>query len=66
MKTTIAKGLLSVKAVSLNVKEPCTWASDIKSPIYCDKRITLSYPKLRKEITKVLFLLFQKNIQKRM
>ena len=63
MKTTIAKGLLSVKAVSLNVKEPCTWASDIKSPIYCDKRITLSYPK---EITKVLFLLFQKNIQKRM
>lgn len=51
MKTTIAKGLLSVKAVSLNVKEPYTWASGIKSPIYCDNRITLSYPKLRKEIT---------------
>lgn len=51
MKTTIAKGLLSVKAVSLNVKEPYTWASGIKSPIYCDNRITLSYPKFRKEIT---------------
>lgn len=44
---TISEYLLQIKAVKLNVKEPFTWASGIKSPIYCDNRITLSFPKIR-------------------
>ncbi|MGM0124255.1 orotate phosphoribosyltransferase [Enterococcus sp. AZ194] len=47
---TIAKDLLEIKAVFLNPKNPFTWASGIKSPIYCDNRITMSYPKVRKDI----------------
>lgn len=43
----ISEYLLQIKAVKLNVKEPFTWASGIKSPIYCDNRKTLSYPKVR-------------------
>ncbi|MCI3027916.1 orotate phosphoribosyltransferase [Desemzia sp. C1] len=50
----IADLLLECEAVSLNPKEPYTWASGIKSPIYCDNRITLSYPAVRKEIAKGL------------
>jgi len=42
-----AEQLLKIKAVKLSPKEPFTWASGIKSPIYCDNRITLSYPELR-------------------
>ena len=43
----ISEYLLQIKAVKLNVKEPFTWASGIKSPIYCDNRKTLSFPKIR-------------------
>lgn len=43
----MAELLLKVKAVKINVKEPFTWASGMKSPIYCDNRITLSYPAIR-------------------
>jgi orotate phosphoribosyltransferase len=43
----ISEYLLQIKAVKLNVKEPFTWASGIKSPIYCDNRKTLSFPKVR-------------------
>ncbi len=43
----IASQLLAVEAVFLRPQDPFTWASGIKSPIYCDNRITLSYPKLR-------------------
>ncbi len=43
----VAEYLLEIKAVVLNAKEPFTWASGIKSPIYCDNRKTLSYPKVR-------------------
>ena len=50
----IASLLLECEAVSLNPKEPYTWASGIKSPIYCDNRITMSYPAVRKEIAKGL------------
>ena len=50
----IAGLLLECEAVSLNPKEPYTWASGIKSPIYCDNRITMSYPAVRKEIAKGL------------
>lgn len=42
-----AKSLLQVKAVKLNNEHPFTWASGRKSPIYCDNRITLSYPEIR-------------------
>ena len=49
-KTTIAKDLLSIKAVFLRPDEPFTWASGIKSPIYCDNRLTLSYPEVREDI----------------
>ncbi|MBS4057863.1 MAG: orotate phosphoribosyltransferase [Bacteroidetes bacterium] len=44
---TVAGLLLQIKAIKLNVASPFTWASGIKSPIYCDNRITLSYPKIR-------------------
>jgi orotate phosphoribosyltransferase len=43
----ISDYLLQIKAVRLNVKEPFTWASGLKSPIYCDNRKTLSFPKIR-------------------
>lgn len=47
---SIAKDLLKIEAVFLSPNEPFTWASGIKSPIYCDNRITMSYPKVRGEI----------------
>ncbi len=43
----VAEFLLQVKAVKLQPQAPFTWASGIKSPIYCDNRITLSYPNVR-------------------
>ena len=49
-KTTakrVAKALLEVKAVKLQPDAPFTWASGWKSPIYCDNRVTLSYPAVR-------------------
>lgn len=50
----IAKDLLEIKAVSLQPNDPFTWASGIKSPIYCDNRVTISYPKVRSDIAKGL------------
>lgn len=50
MQNIIAKDLLSIKAVFLRPEEPFTWASGIKSPIYCDNRLTLSYPEVREII----------------
>ncbi len=47
MKTEIAKSLLSIEAVFLRPEEPFTWASGIKSPIYCDNRLTLTAPEVR-------------------
>lgn len=46
----IAEFLLQIRAIKLNLKEPYTWASGWKSPIYCDNRITLSYPSIRNYI----------------
>ncbi len=43
----VAEFLLQIKAVKLNPKAPFTWASGRKAPIYCDNRITLSYPRIR-------------------
>ena len=54
MKRKIAKALLSIQAVFLRPQEPFTWASGIKSPIYCDNRLTLSYPKVRTKIENAL------------
>ncbi|NCU16221.1 orotate phosphoribosyltransferase [Pallidibacillus pasinlerensis] len=48
----LADKLLEIGAVSLSPNDPYTWASGIKSPIYCDNRLTLGYPTLRKEIAK--------------
>ncbi|WP_099225299.1 orotate phosphoribosyltransferase [Listeria costaricensis] len=46
----IAEQLLAIKAVFLQPNDPFTWASGIKSPIYCDNRLTLGFPKVRREI----------------
>ena len=46
----VAKNLLKIKAVFLKPNEPFTWASGIKSPIYCDNRLTLSYPETRRVV----------------
>ncbi len=50
LEKQVAKALLSIKAVFLRPSDPFTWASGIKSPIYCDNRLTLSYPEIRKLI----------------
>jgi len=50
MKETIAKHLLDIEAVILRPEDPFTWTSGIKSPIYCDNRLTLSFPNVRRDI----------------
>lgn len=60
MKKQIATHLLEIGAVSLQPSEPFTWSSGIKSPIYCDNRLTMSYPLLRREIAKGLESLITK------
>jgi orotate phosphoribosyltransferase len=54
MEKKIAKHLLTIGAVELKPNDPFTWTSGIQSPIYCDNRLTLSYPDIRKEIAKGL------------
>ncbi len=49
-KELIAKDLLSIKAVFFRPDEPFTWASGIKSPIYCDNRLTLTAPNVRNDV----------------
>jgi len=50
MKEKIAQHLLKIEAVLLRPETPFTWTSGIKSPIYCDNRLTLSYPQVRRDI----------------
>lgn len=50
LEKVVASNLLKIKAVFLKPNDPFTWASGIKSPIYCDNRLTLSYPEVRKVI----------------
>lgn len=57
----IAKDLLEIQAVKLSPNEPFTWASGIKSPIYCDNRLTISYPKIRTAIAKGIAELIREN-----
>lgn len=54
IKTQIAKDLLSIKAVFFRPDEPFTWASGIKSPVYCDNRLTLAYPEVRTHVENAL------------
>ena len=60
MERQIASSLLSIGAVFLRPEQPFTWASGIKSPIYCDNRLTLSAPRVREQIENGLALLVKR------
>ncbi len=61
MEKLIAKDLLSIKAVFFRPDEPFTWASGIKSPVYCDNRLTLTAPKVRTDVETGLKKLIEEN-----
>ena len=61
MKKTIAEDLLKIKAVFLRPNEPFTWASGIKSPIYCDNRLTLSDTQVRNDVENGLAALIREH-----
>ena len=61
MQRTIAKDLLSIRAVFLRPEQPFTWASGIKSPIYCDNRLTLTAPAVRGDIENGLAALIREH-----
>ncbi|MBS7359966.1 MAG: orotate phosphoribosyltransferase [Oscillospiraceae bacterium] len=61
MEKLIAKDLLSIKAVFFRPEEPFTWASGIKSPVYCDNRLTLTAPKVRTDVENGLAELVKTN-----
>jgi orotate phosphoribosyltransferase len=56
----IASSLLQIGAVHLRPDQPFTWTSGIKSPIYCDNRVTMSYPAVRKQIADAFVRMIQK------
>jgi len=60
IEKTVAKNLLDIKAVSLQPNDPFTWASGIKSPIYCDNRLVLSFPEKRSVVVQGFVELIQK------
>ncbi len=59
MERQIAKDLLSIKAVFFRPEEPFTWASGIKSPVYCDNRLTLTAPAVRNHVEEGLAALIK-------
>ncbi len=61
LKELIAKDLLKIKAVFFRPEEPFTWASGIKSPVYCDNRLTLTAPEVRTDVEKGLAKLVKEN-----
>ena len=61
MEKIIAKDLLSINAVFLRPQQPFTWASGIKSPIYCDNRLTLSAPRVRDDVENALARVVEEN-----
>ena len=61
MKKTIAKDLLKIGAVFFRPDEPFTWASGIKSPVYCDNRLTLTAPEVRLDVEKGLAALIREH-----
>jgi len=54
IKELIARDLLSIRAVFFRPEEPFTWASGIKSPVYCDNRLTLTAPAVRNDVENAL------------
>ena len=61
MEKLIAKDLLKIKAVFFRPEEPFTWASGIKSPVYCDNRLTLTAPEVRTDVENGLASLIKEN-----
>ena len=61
LKKLIAKDLLSIKAVFFRPEEPFTWASGIKSPVYCDNRLTLTAPAVRNDVENGLMQIIKEN-----
>ncbi|MCR5514134.1 MAG: orotate phosphoribosyltransferase [Bacilli bacterium] len=61
MDQLIAKDLLSIKAVFFSPNKPFTWASGIKSPVYCDNRLTLTAPAVRTDVENALAETIKKN-----
>ncbi len=61
LSTQIAKDLLKIKAVFFRPDEPFTWASGIKSPVYCDNRLTLTDVEVRTDVEKGLATLVREN-----
>ena len=61
LKKLIASDLLDIKAVFFRPEEPFTWASGIKSPVYCDNRLTLTAPKVRTDVENGLAQLVKEN-----
>lgn len=61
MEKLIAKDLLSIGAVFFRPNEPFTWASGIKSPVYCDNRLTLTAPKVRNDVENSLAKVVKEN-----
>lgn len=61
LKKLIAKDLLKIKAVFFRPEEPFTWASGIKSPVYCDNRLTLTAPEVRTDVENGLASLIKEN-----
>ncbi|MBQ5825179.1 MAG: orotate phosphoribosyltransferase [Clostridia bacterium] len=61
MKKLIAKDLLKIKAVFFRPEEPFTWASGIKSPVYCDNRLILTAPEARKDVENGLATIIKEN-----
>ena len=59
----IAARLLEIQAIKLNLDNPFTWASGWKSPIYCDNRLSLSYPEIRTTIKEALSLTIRESFQ---
>ena len=54
LERSIAEGLLSIRAVFFRPNEPFTWASGIKSPVYCDNRLILTAPEVRTQVESAL------------
>ena len=61
LSTQIAQDLLSIQAVFFRPEEPFTWASGIKSPVYCDNRLTLTAPEVRTRVENGLAQLIREN-----
>lgn len=63
MAKHIAQALLDIEAVSLSPNDMFTWSSGIKSPIYCDNRVTLGYPKVREAVRDGLIQLIEEHFR---